>query len=188
MSTESTTPTPDKAADGRPLPFAGDETETMLGALDRIRATFGWKTGDLDTEQMQAALPPSTITLAGLVKHLAFVEDYYFTLGLDAEMPAPWDAVDWDAEPDWPWTSAAGDSAATVVELWRSAVVRSRAAVDRALERGDLGQPVRYSERSEPPNLRRTIVDMIEEYARHTGHADLIRESIDGLVGEDPPA
>lgn len=171
-----------------PLPVAGDEAATLLGALDRNRATFAWKVGGLSAEQMRTTLAPSTMTIAGLVKHLALVEDFYFTLGLEAWMPAPWDGVDWDATPDWPWESALDDSPEQLHELWRAAVVRSRAAVAGALARGDLGQVVRHSDWDESPNLRRTVVDLIEEYARHTGHADLIRESIDGLVGEDPPA
>ena len=180
--------TTDQFESGRlPLPVAGDETGTLLGALDRIRTTFAWKTGGLTAAQMRTTLAPSTITMAGLVKHLAFVEDFYFTLRLEAWMPAPWDSVDWDATPNWPWESALEDSPEQVQDLWRAAVVRSRAAVSGALGRGDLGQAVRYSDWEANPNIRRTVVDLIEEYARHTGHADLIRESIDGLVGEDPP-
>ena len=82
-----------------------------------------------------------------------------------------------------PWTSAADDSPEQLRELWEASVVRSREAVGRA----SLDQLAKYCEWDETPNLRRVVVDMIEEYARHTGHADLIRESIDGLVGEDAP-
>lgn len=169
------------------LPVAGDETDNLLGALDRIRATFAWKCFGLSADQMRRTLAPSTVTLAGLAKHLAFVEDFYFTLRLEARMPAPWDSVDWDTDPDWPWHTALEDSPEQLRELWEASVVRSREAAVGAVTRGDLGQAVRYSDWDETPNLRRTVVDVIEEYARHTGHADLIRESIDGLVGEDPP-
>ena len=71
--------------------------------------------------------------------------------------------------------------------MWLEAVARSEAAVNEALADGGLDRPLAISEWSERPNLRRVLVDLIEEYARHTGHADLIRESIDGLVGEDAP-
>ncbi|WP_370452266.1 mycothiol transferase [Kribbella caucasensis] len=72
--------------------------------------------------------------------------------------------------------------------MWQRAVDRSRAAVDKTLANGDLDQLTPWSNsRGESPNLRRILVDMIEEYARHTGHADLIRESVDGLTGEDSP-
>jgi hypothetical protein len=165
------------------LPVAGDETETLLGALDRNRRTFAWKCFGLTAPEMHCTLAPSTLTLAGLVKHMALVEDHHFTLRFEANMPEPWASVDWDTEPDHPWTSAASDTPEELRALWESSVLRSRAVVGRAT----LDQPARYTEWDQAPNLRRTVVDMIEEYARHTGHADLIRESIDGLVGEDAP-
>jgi hypothetical protein len=165
------------------LPTAGDELQTLLGALDRNRATFAWKCFGLSQEEMQRTLRPSTLTLAGLVKHLALVEDHHFTLQFEARMPEPWSSVDWDAEPEYPWTSAASDSPDELQKLWEASVVRSRETVARA----ELDQLAKYTEWDEAPNLRRVVVDMIEEYARHTGHADLIRESIDGLVGEDAP-
>ena len=120
----------------RPLPVAGDETGTLLGALDRIRATFAWKTDGLTAEQLRTTLAPSTTTLGGLVEHLAFVEDLYLTLRLGAWMPAPWDGVDREATPDWPWSSAAQDSPDQLRELWRAAVQRSRAAVAGARSPG----------------------------------------------------
>ena len=88
---------------------------------------------------------------------------------------------------DWEWTSAASDSPEELQTLWLGAVARSEAAVDHVLDDGGLDRVVAISDWTETPNLRRIIVDMIEEYARHTGHADLIRESIDGLVGEGAP-
>jgi hypothetical protein len=67
-------------------------------------------------------------------------------------------------------------------------VARSRSAVTETLAGGGLEQLARYTASSgESPSLRRILIDMIEEYARHVGHADLIRESVDGLTGEDPP-
>jgi len=170
-------------------PLAGDETETLLGSLERQRATFAWKVGELDDEALGIRLGPSTITLGGLVKHLALVEDEVFTQALlGRPLPAPWNAVDWEGESDWEWHSAADDSAEQLYALWQSAVGRSRDAVRRALGAGGLEHTADVVLAGGPPNLRRLLVDMIEEYARHTGHADLIRESIDGLVGEDPPA
>jgi hypothetical protein len=165
------------------LPAAGDETQTLLGALDRNRRTFAWKCFGLSAEEMRRTQAPSTLTLAGLVKHMALVEDHHFTLQFEATMPEPWASVDWDAEPEYPWTTAADDSPEELRELWEASVVRSREAVGRS----SLDQAAKYTEWSEVPNLRRVVVDMIEEYARHTGHADLIRESIDGLVGEGLP-
>jgi hypothetical protein len=168
---------------GVALPTAGDETQTLLGALDRNRRTFAWKCFGLSADDMRRTLGPSTLTLAGLVKHMAMVEDHHFSLQFDATMPEPWASVDWGAEPKYPWTSAAADSPEQLRTLWEASVVRSREMVGRA----ELDQTATYTEWDETPNLRRVVVDMIEEYARHTGHADLIRESIDGLVGEDAP-
>jgi len=169
------------------LPVAGDEAQTLLGALDRNRRTFAWKVFGLSADDLHRTLGPSTMTLAGLAKHLALVEDYHFSLGLGEEMPQPWRDVDFDAEPDWEWHSATDDSPEELESLWRAAVDRSRTATAAFLADGSADARVRWSERSDPPNLRRVLVDLVEEYARHTGHADLLRESIDGLVGEDAP-
>ncbi|HEY1319835.1 MAG TPA: DUF664 domain-containing protein [Streptosporangiaceae bacterium] len=170
-------------------PVAGDETATLLGSLDRQRAIFGWKCGGLDAAGLRATAAASSITLGGLVKHLALVEDEYFSRRLlGRDLGPPWDAVDWDADPDWEWHSAAADSPEQLYALWRDAVARSREAAGEALAGGGMEQLARWaSPRGESPSLRRIMVDMIEEYARHIGHADLIRESIDGLTGEDPP-
>jgi uncharacterized damage-inducible protein DinB len=170
-------------------PVAGDETATLLGSLERQRATLAWKCGGLDAAGMSARLAPSSITLGGLLKHLALVEDDYFSRLLHGrEMGAPWNAVDWDADRDWEWHSAAEDTPEQLIQLWRDAVVRSRAAVAEALADGGLDQLARFTWRDgRSPSLRRILIDLIEEYARHVGHADLIRESVDGLVGEDPP-
>lgn len=170
----------------RPISAAPDEVEALLGALHRNRRTFGWKTGGLDAEAMRRTLVPSTLTLGGLVKHLALVEDHYFThqlLGQD--YPAIWAPMADDD--DWEWTSASEDSPEALRELWLAAVARSETAVESVLADDGLERPLAISDWTETPNLRRVIVDMIEEYARHTGHADLIRESIDGLTGEDAP-
>jgi uncharacterized damage-inducible protein DinB len=171
-------------------PVAGDETATMLGSLERQRATFAWKTGGLDAAGLQAKVGASAITLGGLLKHLALVEDHYFSVRLLGRKPAaPWDTVDWDADPDWEWHTAADDAPEQLYALWRETVSRSRAAVAEALTRGGLDQPIRHTwPDGRTPSLRRLLIDLIEEYARHVGHADLIRESVDGLVGEDPPS
>lgn len=174
---------------GRPEPpVAGDETATLLGSLERQRATLAWKCGGLDAAGLRATLAPSTITLGGLLKHLALVEDDYFSTRLLGRDPSrPWNEVDWDADPEWEWRTAAEDSPEQLLTLWQDAVARSRSSVEEALADGDLDQLARGTQWSEPPSLRRILIDLIEEYARHVGHADLIRESVDGLVGEDPP-
>ena len=174
--------------DGPPL--AGTEADTLLGALERNRRTFAWKCGGLDAAGLNKQHPPSTVTLGGLLKHLALVEDEYFTGRLlGRELGAPWDVVDWDADPDWEWHSAAGDSPDELMGLWKASVQRSRAAVAEVLAAGGVDQLAKWTGRGggHSPSLRHILVDLIEEYARHTGHADLIRESIDGLTGESAP-
>ena len=169
-------------------PPAGDETATLLGSLERQRAIFARKCGGLDASGLRATLGPSSMTLGGLLKHLALVEDEYFTRRLlGRDYGPPWDTVDWDADPDWEWHSAAEDSPAQLMTLWQDAVARSRATVTEALAGGGLDQLARAWPHPEPASLRRILIDIIEEYSRHVGHADLIRESVDGLIGEDPP-
>ena len=170
-------------------PLAGDEIATLLGSLERQRATLAWKCGGLDADGLGARLLPSAITLGGLLKHLALVEDDYFSHRLfDRKLGPPWDEVDWDVDPDWEWRSAAEDSPEELRSLWNGAVARSHASVREALANGGLDQLGRLTTPSgASPSLRRVLIDLIEEYSRHVGHADLIRESIDGLVGEDPP-
>jgi uncharacterized damage-inducible protein DinB len=169
-------------------PVAGDETATLLGSLERQRATLAWKCGGLDAAGLKATLAPSSITLGGLLKHMALVEDDYFSRRLlGRDWPPPWDTVDWKADRDWEWHSAAEDSPEQLMALWQDAVARSRAAVSEALADGGLERlaPGAWPD-GRAPSLRRLLIDMIEEYARHVGHADLIRESVDGLTGEDP--
>ena len=100
----------------------------------------------------------------------------------------PWDTAPWDADPDWDFTSAADDTPDELYALWDSTIARSRATLAAAIADGGLDQPVRMGAGGQHANLRRLVCDLIEEYGRHTGHADLIREAVDGRVGEDPPA
>ncbi|PWW21079.1 uncharacterized protein DUF664 [Geodermatophilus normandii] len=170
-------------------PPTGDETATLLGSLERQRATFAWKTGGLDAAGLRATVGASSLTLGGLLKHLAFVEALTFSTKFLGRSPgAPWETVDWDADPDWVWRTAADDPPERLRALWRDAVTRSRAVVAEALDDGGLDRLGSGWPDGEVASLRRLLVDLVEEYARHVGHADLIRESVDGLVGEDPPA
>jgi uncharacterized damage-inducible protein DinB len=170
-------------------PVAGNEADTLVGSLERQRRTLAWKCGGLDAAGMRATVGASSVTLGGLLKHLAFVEDEYLSRRLfGRELQPSWSTVDWDSDPDWEWRTAAEDSPEQLMALWQDTVDRSRANVRQALAEGGLDQPVRLTwPDGRAPSLRRILVDLIEEYARHVGHADLIRESVDGLVGEDPP-
>jgi hypothetical protein len=104
-------------------------------------------------------------------------------------MGAPWDATGWDGSNDWEFGSAAADTPEELYALWDGAVERARARLDAALADGGLDQ---LGHATMPDgrraSLRRLLCDLIEEYGRHTGHADLIREAVDGRNGEDPPA
>jgi len=165
------------------------EVEMLLFALRRSRAQFAWKCGGLDAAGLHRRHPPSAMTLGGLVKHLAFVEDFRTVAFLTGDWTGlPWRQADFDADPDWVWNSAADDSPEELYGLWRAAVERADAAIAEALADGGLDQPSRFTTDSgESPNLRRVLIDLYEEYTRHVGHADLFREAVDGLVGEDPP-
>ncbi|MGN8244706.1 DinB family protein [Cellulomonas soli] len=172
---------------GRPEPpLTGDETATLLGFLDYQRATLAWKTAGLDAAGLGARLAPTSMTLGGLLKHLAYVESDWFSRALhDRPRQAPWDAVDWAADPDWDWHSAAADTPDQLRALWQREVDRSRALVADALRTGGLDQIARRRfEDGTGPSLRWILTHMIEEYARHNGHADLLREHVDGQVGE----
>jgi hypothetical protein len=171
-------------------PLAGNETATLLGFLERQRATFAWKCGGLDVAGLRAALAPTSMTLGGMIKHLAHIEDEYFSQWLHGrDLGPPWDTVNWDADRDWDWHSAAEDSPEQLLTLWRDAVARSRSRVAEALAEGGLEQPGIgiTDDLGVHPTLRYILITMIEEYARHNGHVDLLRESVDGLTGQDPP-
>lgn len=166
-------------------PLSADELATLRGFLDFHRRTLLLKTDGLDQEQLARTHAPSTMTLGGLLKHLALVEDSWFGEVLAGHDPSePWASVDWDADRDWEWHSAGADTPEELRALLRDAIDRSDAIVDQ------LGaDPARHAVRAhrrtgEPISLRWILVHMIEEYARHNGHADLLRESIDGVTGE----
>ena len=168
-------------------PLAGSELEHLLGALNRLRTTFRWKADGLGAAALGARVGASALTLGGLLKHLAWAEDFTFTRKLTGGSPGePWESADWST--DYPFTSAAHDEPDALYALWDAAVARSTARLDAALADGGLDQLVHvHGEDGRHASLRRLVCDLIEEYGRHTGHADLLRESVDGLVGEDPP-
>ncbi len=170
-------------------PLAGSETEALLGALNRQRWTFRWKTAGLDAAGLQARIGVSSLTLGALLKHLAANEDFKFTVKMTgAHMDEHWADHGWDDDEDWELTSAEHDSPEQLYALYDGAVARARARVAAALDTGGLGQEVEAADDDgNHANLRRLLFDMLEEYGRHTGHADLLREAVDGRIGEDPP-
>jgi len=166
-------------------PFTRDEAAMLVGFLERQRATFAWKVSGLDYDGLRATLGTSDMTLGGMLKHLARFEDDMtreWLLG-EGQIP-PWSEVDWDADPAWDWRTGRDEPAQTLYVRWQDAVNRAREVFTEELLTGkrDMAEPGEQS-----PSPRYVLLNMIEEYARHNGHADLIRESVDGLVGHDPP-
>jgi hypothetical protein len=168
--------------------FDASEVEHMLFSVDRSRAQFAWKVQGLSADDLhRRAVPTSELTLGGLLKHLALCEDRFVAEFLrDEPYPEPWASV--DGSPwAWGWTSSLDDSAGDLYAVWATSVTRARAAWRAAIGDGGLDQPSTFEWEGRRPTLRRALVDLSDEYARHVGHADLLREAIDGLVGEDPP-
>jgi hypothetical protein len=185
-----TDPIPGDAATPWEPPFAGPPDVQVVAALDRLRWTFRWKADGLDSRGLGATIGASTLTLGGLLKHLAANEDHKFAVKAFGEpMPSDWDDNGWDTDDDWEFSSAAGDPPESLYDRYDRAVARARARLDRAMADGGLDQPAHITgPDGSVVNLRRLVLDMVEEYGRHTGHADLLREAVDGRVGEDPPA
>ena len=171
-------------------PLAGTDAEQLIGSLDRLRMTFRWKADGLDAAGLRTTIGASALTLGGLLKHLAAVEDTYSTTKLRGEpIGEPWASAGHDGTNDWEFRTAADDSPEQLYGLWDGAVERARARHRAALADGGLDQLVHAATaEGEHASLRRLVCDLLEEYGRHTGHADLLREAVDGRVGEDPPA
>lgn len=163
-------------------PLAADEKTTLLGFLDYHRDTLRLKTEGLDAAQLAATLPPSEMTLGGMLKHLALVEHSWLRrVFLGEEFWEPWASADWDADWDWDWHSAVDDTPEQLRTLFDETVADSDEVIAGA---GLDDLAVRPDKRGEHGSLRWILLHLVEEYARHNGHADLIRESIDGVTGE----
>jgi uncharacterized damage-inducible protein DinB len=170
---------------GRPEPpVNGDELATLMGFLEYQRATFAWKVDGLDAAGLAATVGKSSMTLGGMVKHLTHVEHHWFSRRLHEREAPPWDSIDWTAEIERDWTTAAADPPEQLVARWQDAVARSRVLADEALADGGLDHVTAFVWPDGPRSLRWVLCHLIEEYARHNGHADLLRESIDGATGE----
>jgi hypothetical protein len=169
-------------------PLAGTELEHLLGSLARLRATFRWKADGLDEAGLAQRLGPSTLTLGGLLLHLAICEDYIFTTKLRGEgFGEPWRSMGHDGDEEWEFT-VGGLTAAQRYDAYDAAVARADERIAAALAEGGLDLVAHVDDgNGNHASLRRLIFDLVEEYGRHTGHADLLREAVDGRVGEDPP-
>jgi uncharacterized damage-inducible protein DinB len=170
-------PPVDLAAEPR---YVGDERTTLTEFLDYYRSVLLRKAAGLTPRQLATSFGASTLTIGGLLKHMALVEQSWFgECWLGEPAIEPWVSVDWTATPDWDFESAAHDTPQQLSTLFTAAVERSRAAIEGC---NDLDATVESRQRT--ISLRWILVHMIEEYARHCGHADLLRESIDGSTGD----
>jgi uncharacterized damage-inducible protein DinB len=168
-------------------PLRGDEATILRVFLGYHRDTLRRKCAGLSRQQLAQPLPPTDMTLGGMMKHLAAVESSWFDrIFAGRPLMPPFDTVDWDADRDWEWHTAKDDTPEELLAIFDEAVRRTDAVIDEALAGPGLdGESVEKSRRQGTPfSLRWILLHMIEEYARHNGHADLIRESIDGETGE----
>ncbi len=166
------------------VPLSGDERAMLNAFLDAQRDTLAWKCSGLTPEQLkEAASQPSPLTLLGLLRHLTEVEYFWLEgvllgegshLGMYSGQPNPVDG-------DRAWTDLDSHPVEEVMQNWREACAASRR---NAASLPDLDAPAAHLWDEEPVTLRWITIHMIREYARHIGHADFLRERIDGVTGE----
>jgi uncharacterized damage-inducible protein DinB len=157
------------------------ENSILAAYLDRYRLTLEMKCDGLDADQMaQRSVPPSTMSLLGLLRHMARVEHHWFRRALQGQGDLP-RLYRTDEDRDLDFNGAVADDAVVTDawESWRREVAHAREYLAGA---GDLGATLEYD--GDQVEIRDIIVHMIEEYARHCGHADLLRERIDGRTGQ----
>jgi uncharacterized damage-inducible protein DinB len=162
---------------------AGTEAAALGQFLDYQRATILSKAEDLSGEQLAHQHVPSTMTLAGLLYHLALNEEDWMEVRF-AGLPErePWASADWDADPDWEFHTAVSLEPGQLRRRYQQACERSRQVAADAASLDQLSvQPLSNGQRF---SLRWVLLHLIEETARHAGHADMLREAIDGHVGE----
>ncbi|WP_270887030.1 DinB family protein [Pedococcus sp. 5OH_020] len=156
------------------------ERATLLEYLEHYRTTFEQKCADLDADQLaRRSVEPSTLSLLGLLRHLAKVEHIWFRITMAGEdLPRLYATAE---DPDADFNGAVGDPdvVAEAWESWRREVAFARDFVERA----DSLELVSRHPTRDRISLRELLVHLLEEYARHCGHADLIRERVDGRTG-----
>ena len=175
-------------APATPLPAAKapaeDERSVLLGYLDYHRAVLARKAEGLTEEEARlATCPPSELTLLGLIRHMADVERNWFRRALTGEDVAPihYGPSHPDGDEDGDFHPGPDDTMADALATWRAEI----AVADANIATHDLDdREANPSGGREPSSLRRVIVHLIEEYARHCGHADLLRQAIDGATGD----
>lgn len=164
----------------------GGEADMLLFALDRVHRQFAWKSGGLTAEQLGARHPPSGVTVAGTMVHLAKVEEMWTAAaaGRDPGPPVVGDSAlnRYDAE----WTEAPKLPPEELYGLWYDTVARCRREWSELVADGGLDVHC-TDDPGYVVNRRRRLVDILEENLLHTGQTSIIREAIDGLTGNDPP-
>lgn len=161
-----------------PIPRTGSELEVLTGFLDHQRMTFEQKCAGLSAAQLsEASVPPSALSLHGLVRHLAGAERWWFQMQFAGDkVPMLYYS---DDDPSQDFDSLDGDIEEAFT-VWHRECDRSREIVAAATSLDDTGTTIRDGE---PFSLRWLLVDLIAEYARHNGHTDLLRERLDGATG-----
>ncbi|MBV1853111.1 DinB family protein [Catellatospora tritici] len=155
-----------------------DEREMLRAFLDYHRATLAWKCDGLDDEQLRLrSMPPSTLSLLGLVRHMAEVERAWFRRVIDGEdIGLVWsDSGDFQVAYD-----ATGATRAEAFAAWQAEVEHSRRIEGEAASLDVTGYSKSWDE---DVSLRMVMLHLIHEYARHNGHADFLREGVDGVTG-----
>jgi uncharacterized damage-inducible protein DinB len=166
-----------------PDPVTTSERESMAQYLDYQRETILLKTAGLTKEQLGQRIPSSGLTLAGILYHLALVEESWFEEGFRGlETREDFRDVDWKADPDYEFRTALEKEPDWLLRRYRDACDRSRRIAADAGGMDDVS--VSGTFQGKPYTLRWMMMHMIEETARHAGHADLLREAVDGTVGE----
>ncbi|MGH2807095.1 MAG: DinB family protein [Actinomycetota bacterium] len=160
----------------RDPPLAGDEKETLVAFLDYHRDTLLMKIDGVSDDELRRRMTPTGLSLLGLVKHLAYVERWWFQKRFaDRDVTKP----STDDDPDADFRIEPHESTREIVDLYKQECAISREIIATA-SLDDLATNVKRRDHS----LRWMVVHMIEETARHNGHADIMREAIDGVTGE----
>lgn len=165
--------------------MGGTEQQHLFGMLDRLRTAFRYKADGLDIRQLATKLPSSQLSLGGLLQHLALVEDEKFTYFIAGQRPEV--LLELTADGREQFVVDLDDDPEILYQRYDHAVAKSRKIQQSIIEEGTLDADSGLELEGKHASIRRIICDLIEEYGRHAGHADLLREAVDGRVGEDAP-
>lgn len=170
---------------------SADELTTLTEYLERQRQLLLLKAEGLDLTGMTRVVPPSTLTIGGIIKHMALVENSWFRVRLLGDPPnEPWMSAPFDNDPDWEFNSALFDVPAELIELYQNECESSREAVEQVAATPEGLDSLSVAESwstGRRMSLRWVLLHMIEETARHVGHADILRQAVDGSIGDGSP-